>query len=176
MFISFGVQESTGYCSKMPDVSNTSPLLLVDGEEENNAEALKYLSTSKVRFLYVPCWKTMVKVPEEIIDDAVELATRLEKRDRTFRWKIIQSYHKDICVQRCKLLVIYSPTKDQAFRRGGYFLHKLNLRKFERLMKGYYWVKEYPSNLHAVDLEGEIQGSDDIVYGVKRILLGRSCI
>jgi hypothetical protein len=112
----------------------------------------------------------MVKVPEEIVDSAVKLATTVKKMDKTFRWKMIRSYHKDVRLQKCRLLVIYSPTKDQAYKRGSYFLHKLELNKFERLEKGYYWVKEYPSNLHAVNLEGDIHGEDDVINEVKKAL------
>jgi len=145
-------------------------LLIVNGKKKSNPEALENLTKRRIRFLFIPCWKTMVKVPEEITDKAVELAASIKKKDKTFRWKIIRSYHRDVRLQKCKLLVIYSPTKDQAYRRGGYFLHKLELNKFERLRKGYYWVKEYPSNLHAVNSKGEIHGSDDIVSEVKKIL------
>jgi len=148
------------------------PLLIVNGKEENNPEALENLAKMGIRFLFLPCWKTMVKVPEEITDNAEELAASIEKRDKTFQWKnfLIRSYHRDVRLQKCKLLVIYSPTKDRAYRRGGYFLHKLELNKFERLRKGYYWVKEYPSNLHAVNSKGEIHNSDNIVNEVKKIL------
>lgn len=147
-----------------------SPLLIVNGREEDNLEALENLRKHGVRFLFIPCWKTMVKVPEEITEDAEELAESIEKRDKTFYWKMIRSYHRDVRLQKCKLLVIYSPTKDQAYRRGGYFLYKLELNKFERLRKGYYWVKKYPSNLHAVNSKGEIHGSDNIIKEVERSL------
>jgi len=30
-------------------------------------------------------------------------------------------------------------------------MQKLELTKFERINRGYYWVKEYPSNLHYKD-------------------------
>lgn len=152
------------------DATASRPLLIVNGKEENNPEALQNLRKRRVRFLFIPCWKTMVKIPEEITENAVGSAASIEKRDKTFRWKMIRSYHRDVRLQKCRLLVIYSPTKDQAYRRGSYFLHKLKLNKFERLRKGYYWVKEYPSNLHAVNSRGEIHGSDDIVGEVKKIL------
>jgi len=153
------------------DAMTWTPLLIVAGNKENSPKALKILRRKRISFLYIPCWKTMVKVPEEIADCAVVLANDVRKRDKTFRWKIIRSYHRDVNIQKCKLLVIYSPTKNQAYRRGSYFLHKLELKKFERLKKGYYWVKEYPSNLHAVDSQtGEIRGEDDILSEVKKIL------
>jgi hypothetical protein len=147
-----------------------NPLLIVNGEKRSNLEALEKLRENRVRFLFIPCWKTMVKVPEEIVSNAEKLATNLRKIDRTFYWKIIRSYKKDVRQQKCRLLVIYSPSNDQAFRRGTYFLHKLELNKFERLIKGYYWVKKYPSNLHTVDSLGEIHGSEDIVDKVKKIV------
>jgi len=150
------------------------PLLIVNGKEENSPEVLEYLRKRRVRFLFIPCWKTMVKVPEEITENAVELATGIERRDKTFRWKVIRSYHRDVRSQKCNLLVIYSPTRDQAYRRGGYFLHKLKLNNFKKLRKGYYWVKEYPSNLHAVNSKGEVHGPDYIMNKVKEILTLRA--
>jgi hypothetical protein len=90
----------------------------------------------------------LVKVPKEIIAEAEALAEHLEKMDETFRWKWVYSYLPDVRKQECVLFVIYSPTKDQAYKRGTYFMSKLALSKFERIEKGYYWVEEYPSNLH----------------------------
>jgi hypothetical protein len=45
--------------------------------------------------------------------------------------------------QKCILFVIYSPTKDQAYKRENYFMKKLKLTKFRRIEKGYYWVEEF---------------------------------
>jgi hypothetical protein len=90
----------------------------------------------------------MIKIPTEIISEAVVLAGELEKMDETFKWKWVYSYLPDVQRQRCVLFVIYSPTKDQAYKRGSYFMQKLRLTRFKRIEKGYYWVEEYQSNLH----------------------------
>jgi len=124
------------------------PLLFVDGKRVRNDDAIKLMERSGVEFLFIPCWKTMVKIPEEIVDEAEELALQLEGADETFRWKWVHSYLKEVREQNCVLFVLYSPTKDQAYSRGNYFTHKLGLIEFKRIKKGYYWIKKYPSNLH----------------------------
>ena len=124
------------------------PLLFVAGKRVRNDDAINLMERSGVELLFIPCWKTMVKIPEEIVDEAKELAMQLEEADETFKWKWVHSYLKDVREQSCILLVIYSPTKNQAYRRGTYFMHRLRLMRFERIEKGYYWVKKYPSNLH----------------------------
>jgi hypothetical protein len=123
-------------------------LLVVDGRKVKDGRALELLRSHGVEFLYMPCWKTMIKVPEEVLSEAKALAETLEKMDKTFKWKWVPSYLSDVRKQRCALFVIYSPTKDQAYKRGSYFVKKLKLMKIRRIEKGYYWVKEYPSNLH----------------------------
>jgi hypothetical protein len=130
-------------------------LLFVNGQRVENAKALDFMRNHGIEFLFMPCWKTMIKVPEEIISYAVALAEELGKMDETFKWKWVRSYKPDIRRQKCVLFVIYSPNKDQAYKRGSYFMQKLELTKFERINRGYYWVKEYPSNLHYKD-DGEI--------------------
>jgi hypothetical protein len=123
-------------------------LLVVDGRKVEDSRALELLRSRGVEFLYMPCWKTMIKVPEEVLSEAEALAETLEKMDETFKWKAVPSYLSDVQDQRCVLFVIYSPTKDQAYKRGSYFVKKLMLTRFKRMEKGYYWVREYPSNLH----------------------------
>lgn len=130
---------------------NTKPLLIVNGIRAEDEDILSLMRSKGIEFLFIPCWKTMVKIPLELTDEAVKYAQGLSSIDDTFFWKIIPSYLPDVKAQKCRLLVIYSPTRDLAYRRGGYFLHKLNLKKYKRIEKGYYWVKLYPSNLHHVD-------------------------
>lgn len=156
-------------------INNTiplKPLLIVAGNEQNSPKALKILRKRGISFLFIPCWKTMVKIPEEIVDYGTELAEHIGKIDKTFQWKgPIRSYHRDVKMQKCKLLVIYSPTKDQAYRRGAFFFHRLKLKKIKRIKKGYYRVKKYPSNLHAINLQtGKVQGEDEIISEIAEIL------
>jgi hypothetical protein len=123
-------------------------LLVVDGRRVEDGRALELMRSHGVEFLYMPCWKTMIKVPEEMVNEAKTLAETLEKMDETFKWKWVLSRLPDVQKQRCVLFVVYSPTKDQAYKRGSYFVKKLKLAKFRRIEKGYYWIEEYPSNLH----------------------------
>jgi hypothetical protein len=148
-------------------------LLIVNGQKVENSKALELMEKYGIHFLFLPCWKTMVKVPKEIIAEAEALAERLEKMDETFRWKWVYSYLPDVRKQECVLFVIYSPTKDQAYKRGTYFMSKLALPKFERIEKGYYWVEEYPSNLHhKEDNEITIHPEDaEFINKVKGVLL-----
>jgi len=95
-------------------------LLFVNGQRVKNAKALDFMKNHGIEFLFMPCWKTMIKVPEEIISDAVALAEELEKMDETFKWKWVRFYKPDIRRQKCVLFVIYSPNKDQAYKRGSY--------------------------------------------------------
>ena len=131
--------------------NSIEPMLVVNGVEIEDKKVLSLLKRKGIEFLFIPCWKTMVKIPLEKIEEAMRYAEELSKVDKTFFWKIISSRLPDVRSQKYMLLVIYSPTKDLAYKRGGYFLHKLNLKSCKRIKKGYYWVKKYPSNVHYVD-------------------------
>jgi hypothetical protein len=123
-------------------------LLVTNGRRVEDSKALKLMKNHNLSFLFMPCWKTLVKVPEEVVGEAEALAKRLEELDETFRWKRVSSYLPDVQKQGCVLFVIYSPARDQAYKRGSYFKQKLMLTRFKRIEKGYFWVEEYPSNLH----------------------------
>ena len=72
-------------------------LLVVDGRKVKDGRALELLRSHGVEFLYMPCWKTMIKVPEEVLSEAKALAETLEKMDETFKWKWVPSY---LCARR----------------------------------------------------------------------------
>jgi hypothetical protein len=44
-----------------------------------NSKALELMEKYGIHFLFLPCWKTMFKVPKEIIAEAEALAEHLEK-------------------------------------------------------------------------------------------------
>ena len=124
------------------------PICYVDGRKVDNKDVEVLLTQECVDFLFMPCWKSMIKIPEEIVETVFRVCTEIETKDETFKFKIIPSYKPDVKRQRCKLLVIYSPTRDQAYRRAGWIVSKFGLKSFNRLEKGYYWVEEYPAKLH----------------------------
>jgi len=114
----------------------------------------------------------MIKIPEEIVEAVSRTCTEIEAKDETFKFKIISSYKPDMKRQRCKLLVIYSPTRDQAYRRAGWMVSKFGLKSFNRLEKGYYWVEEYRSNLHAKKEKMLLPNpySDELCNKIKQML------
>jgi hypothetical protein len=111
---------------------------------------VKQTVCDKVVPYFMPCWKTMIKIPEEIVERAFELGEGLEREYEDFSFKITTSYKPDIRnEQRCKLMVVYSPTKDLAHIRGTKIMYGLKLKDFPQIEAPWYSVKEYPSNLHA---------------------------
>lgn len=127
-----------------------TPICFVEGEKIKEENVLNLLKENDVGGLFIPCWKTMIKIPNEIVERAFKLGEELERANEDFFFKIITSYKPDITFkQRCKLMVVYSPTNDLAYIRGNKIMCDLKLKEFPRIEAPWYWVKEYPSNLHA---------------------------
>ena len=149
------------------------PICFVEGEKIQEEDVLNLLREKKIGSLFIPCWKTMIKTPNEIVEKAFKLGEELERKYEDFFFKIITSYKLDISKeQRCKLMVVYSPTKDLAYIRGNKIMYGLKLKEFPRIKRPYYWVKGYPSDLHAgegddihISSEGE-----ELINRVKGIL------
>lgn len=135
----------------MPPINDYKmPICFIGGVRIEKDEVLDLLRDNGVESLFMPCWKTMVKIPTEIVEKASELGERLGEGYDDFSFKIITSYKQDIRdEQKCELMVVYSPTNDLAYVRGNKIMYSLNLKECPRIKMPYYWVKEYPSDLHA---------------------------
>jgi len=134
------------------------------------------IEQKNLEFLFMPCFKTMVKIPVEIVDQVFEKCCEIqEKKDETFIFKIIRSTKRDITIdQRCKLLVIYSPDKERAYKRGAWMIYLFNLDKNVNIHAPCYWVKRFPSNLHYTEKEtGRIVIHEEDNELLKGILKGK---
>jgi len=150
-----------------------TPICFVDGEKIEEENVLNLLKENDVDGLFIPCWKTMIKIPKEIVENAFELGEGLERANEDFFFKIITSYKPDITFkQRCKLMVVYSPTNDLAYIRGNKIMGTLRLKDFSQIEAPWYWVKEYPSNLHAGEGDNirAHSESEKLVNRVKELL------
>jgi len=150
-----------------------TPICFVGGEKIQEEAVLNLLSEKEVNSLFIPCWKTMIKIPDEIVERAFKFGEEFEKKYEDFSFKIITSYKPDIRnEQRCKLMVVYSPTKDSAYMRGNKIMCDLKLEEFPQIKGVYYRVKGYPSNFHAGEGDDIHIGSEGekLVNSVKSIL------
>jgi len=149
-------------------------ICFVDGEKTQEEDVLNLLREHNVGGLFIPCWKTLIKIPNEIEERALELGEGLESEYEDFFFKITTSYKPDItCKQDAKLMVVYSPTKDLAYIRGNKIMYGLRLKEFSQIEAPWYSVKEYPSNLHAgegdnIHIRPE---NEELVNSVKSIVL-----
>jgi len=150
-----------------------TPICFVDGEKTQEEDVLNLLKENDVGGLFIPCWKTIIKIPNKIVDRAFELGKGLERAHEDFFFKITTSYKPDITFkQDAKLMVVYSPTKDLAYIRGNKIMYGLRLKEFPQIEAPWYWVKGYPSNLHAgegdnIHIRSE---NEELVNSVKSIL------
>lgn len=151
-----------------------TPICFVDGEKIQKGEVLNLLKENDVGGLFIPCWKTMIKIPNKIVERAFELGDELEEKYEDFFFKIITSYKPDITFkQDAKLMVVYSPTEDLAYIRGNKIMYGLRLKEFPQIEAPWYSVKEYPSSLHAgegddIRIRSE---NEELVNSVKSIVL-----
>jgi len=151
-----------------------NPICFVDGEKTQEEDVLNLLRESEVGGLFIPCWKTLIKIPNQIVERAIELGDELEEKYEDFFFKIITSYKPDITFkQDAKLMVVYSPTEDLAYIRGDKIMYGLRLKEFPQIEAPWYWVKEYPSNLHAgegddIHISSE---NEEFVNSIKSIVL-----
>lgn len=151
-----------------------TPICFVDGEKNQKEDILDLLREHNVGGLFIPCWKTLIKIPNKIVERTLELGKGLEREYEDFFFKITTSYKPDITFkQDAKLMVVYSPTKDLAYIRGTKIMYGLKLKDFPQIEAPWYSVKEYPSSLHAgegddihISSEGE-----ELVNSVKSIVL-----
>lgn len=151
-----------------------TPLCFVDGEKNQKEDILDLLRERNVGGLFIPCWKTIIKIPNKIVERAFEFGEGLEREHEDFFFKITTSYKPDITFkQDAKIMVVYSPTKDLAYIRGTKIMYGLKLKDFPQIEAPWYSVKEYPSNLHAgegddIHIRSE---NEELVNSVKSIVL-----
>ena len=150
-----------------------TPICFVEGEKTQQEDVLNLLREHNVGGLFIPCWKTIIKIPNKIVERTLELGEGLEREYEDFFFKITTSYKPDITFkQDAKLMVVYSPTKDLAYIRGSKIMYGLKLKDFPQIEAPWYSVKEYPSNLHAgegddIHISSE---NEEFVNSIKSIL------
>jgi hypothetical protein len=100
--------------------------------------------------IFIPCWKTMIKIPFQISKQKIlKNLSLLKKEKRRIIFKIISApYLPDVKNQQSYLLIIFSKEKWEAYEYGNKIKKLLNLDSFEGLKKGVFWVKRYPSPYH----------------------------
>jgi hypothetical protein len=77
---------------------------------------------------------TYIEFPEDLLEHVESVCSTTVEQDETFRYRIVPSKFK----QYHYVLVMYSKDKDQAHKRGMWFVKKIFAGK-ELL----YWVKEH---------------------------------
>ncbi len=83
-------------------------------------------------------FKTIIGVPRGETSKVVNICEDILKRDRTFYYQVVEPSVKELKEKFESLLILYSPTKEMANQRGGWFIHKLR----DAQVASYFWVKE----------------------------------
>ncbi len=83
-------------------------------------------------------FKTMIGIMEGQIENVKKVCDGIKSRDQTFEYMIVEPEVPSIRRKFERLLIIHSSTKDEANRRGGWFIHKCKSAK----VSSYFWVKE----------------------------------
>lgn len=56
------------------------PICYVDGRKVDNKDVEVLLTQECVDFLFMPCWKSMIKIPEEIVETVFRTCTEIEAK------------------------------------------------------------------------------------------------
>lgn len=83
-------------------------------------------------------FKTIIGVPSGETSNIIKVCDDFLKKDRTCYFEIVEPSVKKLKEKFESLLIVYSPTKEMANKRGGWFIHKCRDAK----LAGYFWVKE----------------------------------
>ncbi len=82
-------------------------------------------------------FKTMIGIMQGQTDNVKKVCEGIKGIDKTFEYMIVEPEVPSIKRKFERLLIITSTTKEDANRRGGWFIHKCKNAK----VSNYFWVK-----------------------------------
>lgn len=82
-------------------------------------------------------FKTIIGIMNEQTENVRRVCEDIRKKDPSFSYEIFEPTVAALREKFENLLVLYSPTKEEAQKRGGWFIHKCRGAK----LPNYFWTK-----------------------------------